>query len=674
MAFLKRSADGEAAESAVAGHRRWQFTLRRMGVVVAFVCCLLALWVKHGEPYRKERKVIAHLISLPAAMSAEPYGPLWLQKLLGAHAPLHITSIECRGDRIADADLNELRFLPRLRDLLLYDTPRITDVGLEEIGAMSGLDHLTVVSPKLTDRGISHLRGLANLRRLELPHQITDAAMVDLQGLAKLETLICAAHTPAQQRIIAALEEETEADFTEQPLIDVVQYFQQRHDIPININELQKARMRVDMPSTFQVRDTLGVVLRQILAPAALDWKLGPNSVSITTKEVLSQARPRLTQLRECLPHLTSVIVDWEVPALKSPFENTTSEQEVVLESWIRLGAILDVSDRRSLRVNLANTEADDLTLLGAEKIAGLEHLNLGGTRITNRGLTSLTGLTWLASLDVSHTGVDDEGMDAIGRLSSLTDLRLYGTSISDAGLAKIAGLKKLARLDLGKTRVAGPGLQSLNTLAALESLSLEGVGDRGLAYLGGLARLRRLLLVGPPITDSGMAHLVGLVGLEDLHLGGTAVREPGLSTIAKIPMLKSLTLSGAKLTGESLRVLLHFDKLTELRIEGTIGDANVKQIGRLASLRELALFDRGLSDQCLPYLAGLANIESLGLTGAAITDDGLERLPELSTLRWLDLMMTKVTPDAVASLQRRMPKLKVRGADGEEHAPREMP
>ncbi|HET6881310.1 MAG TPA: hypothetical protein VFI31_14205 [Pirellulales bacterium] len=646
-----------------------------MGVVVALLCCLLALWVKYGEPYRKERKVIAHLISLPAVTTAEPYGPLWLQKLLGAHAPLHVTSVEYRGARIADADLKELRRLPRLRELLLYDTPGVTDAGLAEIGAMPVLEHLAILSPKLTDRGISHLRGLTKLRRLELPHQITDAAMVDLQGLVKLETLICAAQTPAQQRIIAALEEKTEADFREMPLDDVVQYFQQRHDIPINIYELQKARMRVDVPVTLQQRDeTLGVVLRRMLTPAALDWKLDPNSVSITTQEVLSQARPRLTQLREWLPNLTVVIVDWDVPALKSPFENTTSEQEDVLESWLRLGAILNVGGNRSLRVSFANTKADDLTLLGAEKIAGLKDLDLRGTRITNRGLISLTALNRLASLDLSETGVNDEGMDAVARLTSLTDLRLYRTSISDAGLAKIARLSKLARLDIGKTLVAGPGLRSLNSLVALESLRLEGVGDDGLAYLSGLARLRRLSLIGPRITDNGMSQLVSLAGLEDLHLGDTAVTEHGLSTVSKIPMLKSLSLSGAKLTGESPRVLLDFDRLAMLRIGGTIGDANVKQIGRLAALRTLSLSDRGLSDECLPHLAGLANIESLSLVGAAISDDGLERFPELPTLRWLDLIMTKVTPDAVADLQRRMPRLKVRTADGTEHAPREAP
>ena len=51
------------------------------------------------------------------------------------------------------------------------------------------LKMLHLGGPKITDAGLVHLKGLTKLQRLVLPSNITDAGLVHLQGLTKLQTL-----------------------------------------------------------------------------------------------------------------------------------------------------------------------------------------------------------------------------------------------------------------------------------------------------------------------------------------------------------------------------------------------------------------------------------------------------------------------------------------------------
>lgn len=207
-----------------AAARRWQFSLRRLGIFVAVLCSLLALGVKCSEPYRNERRLLRHLDALGVHAYTESYGPLWLRRLLGEYAPYHITIVNCQDAEVTDGDLMELRTLARLRELDLSAAGDVTDRGLEEIGKMSMLERLVVLSPRITDRGIASLGALTNLRDLWLPGHISDEAIDSLGSLASLETLVCATPAPAQKRIVEALFEKTETDFTEQPLAEVLDY------------------------------------------------------------------------------------------------------------------------------------------------------------------------------------------------------------------------------------------------------------------------------------------------------------------------------------------------------------------------------------------------------------------------------------------------------------------
>ncbi|HQU42050.1 MAG TPA: hypothetical protein PK867_04525 [Pirellulales bacterium] len=630
--------------------RRWQFTLRRLAVAVALISGLLALWVKFGEPYRKERQVIAQLESSGLSVRTESYGPVSLQRLLGARAPTHITAIV---GSMSDDDLKQLRLLPKLYELRLHGgKSSITDAGLKEIGTLTTLDHLAIESAKITDRGVSHLAALKDLRSLELPHQISDAAMAHLRSLKALQRLICAEQSPAQQRIVAALEEQTELDFSEQPLIGVVDYVQQRHDIAIDCRELLRSKGPIDAPITCQLKGlTLATAMRQILDPLGLDHKLSANRLALTTREALEAARPQLTSLRRELPALTTAIVDWEVPPLESPDGRPPSEEDQALESLGQLSSprslTFEVDRGRSVSgISLANTRADDESLKNVAKLTKLRQLDLSGTGISSSGLSSLAGLDRLVVLGLNRTGVDDQGMRTVARWRELRELLLDGTAVSDRGIAMIAGLRKLARLSICRTAVTGKGLAELKRLPALDWLRLEGVGDDALANLEGCARLRSLLLAGPQLGDPAMEAVARLTTLENLDLDHTSVTLAGLRELSALPKLVGLSVRGADFNRGSLAPLAELTQLTNLVVTGA-----------------------AISDESLGTLAGSKKLEFLSVDFAPITDAGLERFPPLAALRSLNLFRTKVAPGGVAKLRRRLPKLRVCDKQGNWHA-----
>ena len=67
----------------------------------------------------------------------------------------------------------------------------ITDAGLVNLKGLTKLESLALWDTQITDAGLVHLKGLTKLESLELwGSQITDAGLVNLKGLTKLESLV----------------------------------------------------------------------------------------------------------------------------------------------------------------------------------------------------------------------------------------------------------------------------------------------------------------------------------------------------------------------------------------------------------------------------------------------------------------------------------------------------
>jgi Leucine-rich repeat (LRR) protein len=110
------------------------------------------------------------------------------------------------GIPLSDDDLIPIGHLTSLETLCHYD-PHLEDAGLEhladlsylidEIGGIGFSSRLTNVgfiptdfSPRITDIGLSHLKGLVGLRALNLSgNRVTTAGLIHLKGMKRLEEL-----------------------------------------------------------------------------------------------------------------------------------------------------------------------------------------------------------------------------------------------------------------------------------------------------------------------------------------------------------------------------------------------------------------------------------------------------------------------------------------------------
>ncbi len=159
-------------------------------------------------------------------------------------------------------------------------------------------------------------------------------------------------------------------------------------------------------------------------------------------------------------------------------------------------------------------------------------------------------------------------------------------------------------------------------------------VTDDDLAYVD--PRVQNLCLGHTQVTDAGLARLSGMERLLWLDLSFTETGDAGLARFASAQKLNQLSLEKTRITAAALET-----------------------VGTFRQLEELDLSQTAVGDDDLPRLAGLTRLKALWLTGTGTTDRGLTSLAALRNLEQLDVTNTAVTPAGLASLKRRLPKLK---------------
>ena len=223
-------------------------------------------------------------------------------------------------------------------------------------------------------------------------------------------------------------------------------------------------------------------------------------------------------------------------------------------------------------QLKLDNTETDDAAL---EKICRenpeLVELTLGGTKITDAGLTYLPLLKKLRKIRLSNTAVTDSGMLSLAGCERLEDVDLSQTKIGDLGVWELVKLPRLKNLNLYLTLVTDSGLRSFRT------------GDHRSA-----AKIERLNLDKCPITDDGLANLESLTALTWVHLGGTAVTDAALTELAKFESLKTVIVTKTETTLEGVA------KLRQVRPDLKVAD-NVSEKTPLEEIEEAAEYRKQL-------------------------------------------------------------------------------
>lgn len=138
------------------------------------------------------------------------------------------------------------------------------------------------------------------------------------------------------------------------------------------------------------------------------------------------------------------------------------------------------------LHVHCTNSAAriTDASLNALQRIAPqVLWLDLGGTRVSDKGLAELAKLPNLTRLHLQHTQVGDSGVTQVARLAGLEYLNLYGTAVTDKGLDALSSMKQLRALYVWETRVTPGGISRLQS--ALPRLAIEsgaGVAQSGSA------------------------------------------------------------------------------------------------------------------------------------------------------------------------------------------------
>jgi internalin A len=271
-----------------------------------------------------------------------------------------------------------------------------------------------------------------------------------------------------------------------------------------------------------------------------------------------------------------------------------------------------------------------------------LEHLSLRTTRITDRGIDEIKGMTTLQDLDVVDTKVTNA---ALAKLKPIPDLKVFGLPREE--VREIPDdPADAAALEEGTLAAAGVNISKDNVTDNIHMLWIDpGKENRTvwMKHLKGLHSLEELELPAGT-TDDDLKYVVGLKSLEKLVILGDAYSDEGLKCVGSLTNLKEL-LCGCK----------------------RVSSAGVKHLAPLVNLEFLDLSESPIDDEALRSLAGMKRLKKLGLNSTKITDAGLAHLRPLSSLYALELMSTSVTDAGLENLRGLKGLSQIRGAGSRE-------
>jgi len=358
----------------------------------------------------------------------------------------NLTAVSLYGSSFADEDMECVVTSSQLEELDLQRTT-IGDVGLERVGRMLGLKHLSLgdYSTQIHDEGLAHLAGLVQLERLDLNRtDITDAGLIHLMGMRKLKELEL-----RETNVDAGLLQLT------------------------GLSQLE----RIDLSST-DLSDATAISLAAIKSLKHIDVS--------HTRVTSAGAR----SLKSRLP---------ELQISPRVFPDHPDEHAIVLEleaSGVRLvahqnGRVAEVDARDSneprrvvelvgglpqvIKLRLGSSCADaDLEAISAA--ATIVDLNLSDAQVSDNGVAYLQGLPHLRSLILNRTAISDAVAEHLVSHRELVLLWLAGTAITDSTLGRLAELPQLKTLLLDNTKVTGRGFTVWQSNAALKELYVRNI------------------------------------------------------------------------------------------------------------------------------------------------------------------------------------------------------
>ncbi|MBZ5727664.1 MAG: hypothetical protein LAP87_22030 [Acidobacteriia bacterium] len=329
------------------------------------------------------------------------------------------------------------------------------------------------------------------------------------------------------------------------------------------------------------------------------------------------------------------------------------------------------IAERRIAALDAGGQMTDTV----AERISGLDHvtrLDLGGSRqLSDAGLRYLARLPRLQHLDLTGCPITDRGFEVLRELPALRWLQLcHQGGISDAGAANLAYCHELEHVDLMNTATGDGAIRALAGKPRLRFFKGGNqVTDRGAALLHefpvfkvwqpGAVHMELMspdarpnflwLFLKAPFLNRGLANLAGLDGLFALSIhGGTecgpfaspelTVTAANLQPLAELPNLGWLGCAGDLCDDQAMRHIGTLPRLRMLMGQGAIaGDEGFTALARSKTMEYIwgrecpHLTGRGFG-----ALARMPALRGLAVSCKNVDDEALAALPHFPALREL--------------------------------------
>jgi Leucine-rich repeat (LRR) protein len=370
--------------------------------------------------------------------------------------------------------------------------------------------------------------------------------------------------------------------------------------------------------------------------------------VALETLDVTGISTVHLSILRQC-PRLVTLTAKGDITALESIIHAAPPS---LVDCRLHIDRPVMALDSRSLSCLRRSTVLifpylDNASLQGLEEIPSLVLLNLESTRADD--VRSLAGCRALTKLMLQGSSVTDVGIIGLERIATLEVLDLAGCR-RITSVTSLRHCTTLRELFLGGTRVTDAGIAGLECIITLTGLSL--VSCKFITSVSSLRHcpsLRQLNITDTELTAAGTEGLDEIGTLQCLKAGDCSQLDA--STLRRCRSLREVDLCDSDATDAVLAALADVSTLETLKLSFCREVHDVSALARSVSLCELHLRRSAVSDA---GIAGLERIPSLTLLslGSCYSITNVTNLFRSKSLRKLILSWSSVTNSGLVGLE----------------------
>lgn len=401
---------------------------------------------------------------------------------------------------LTDRDVAHLRGIKQLHSLNLNGCAKLTDACLPYLALLPDLEELFLNGTAITGNGLVHLKGLSNLKELELSNAVTikqAAPLSSLRGLTHLRLKV---------------------DGDPDAVLKFFSGFKR-------LRELDLARLRINNRRLAYLKTLTNLERLEIhssqLGDRGLDHLKG------------------LTKLRE-LYLQSDLVTDAGFEHLKELVSLKVLELDTPQLTDKGLAFLAKTPELERLR--LLNTRITDRGLQSVRNCSKLRELELPGADIGDVGLRNLENLNDLELVDLRRTKVTDASLKVFQGKAELRKLVLEDTPITGQGFAVLNKLERLYRVYLARSKFNDAGAAALAMIGSLELLDVENtaITDAATTYFKNLPELTTLnVSKNKALTDKALDMLKAIPKLTDLDTRETSLTDKAISELKKREGLK---------------------------------------------------------------------------------------------------------------------------------------